>query len=145
MKKMLPAIFMAMLGLLLASESFAGHMGLRYFDDFVPQPVLLEPTRETVDLTGREWLDFKWSPHEQARGFRDYYDFRLYKGYDMLESTLIMKQKVDPTSNGIRLPASMFEAGQVYTWSLRQVYDGYRKSNRSYQSFRVINLGSIKR
>ena len=132
-------ILLVIAGIFLASECFAGsYLGFRYMDSFVPQPRLLEPAREMVDLSGKESLLFRWSSHEQARGFRMYYDFRLYKGYNMLESTLIFKQKVDPTQNAVALSAAMFEDGQVYTWSLRQVYDGYRKSDRSYQSFKVI-------
>jgi hypothetical protein len=132
-------IFIIALVMLAASECFAGsYRSLSYMDGFVPQPVLTQPSRDAYDLSGKSELVFKWSSHEQARGFRSYYDLRLYRGYDMLAHSLIYKSKVDPTSSSIALSASMFENGQVYTWSLRQVYDGGRKSDRSYQSFMVI-------
>ena len=105
--------------------------------DAVPQPRLLSPVKETVDMTGKEELEFKWSPHEKGGGFREYYDFRLYKGYNMYENTLILKKQVAPDQYSIRLPASVFEEGAVYTWSLRQVYDT-AKSLKSFQSFKVI-------
>lgn len=108
-------------------------------DDFTPEPVLLSPTTEEVDLTGKAELEFKWSPHEARRGFRRYYDFRLYKGYDMLERTLIMKKEVDPRADRISIKADTFADGEVYTWSMRQVYDGMQKSRRSTASFKVIN------
>ena len=141
MKKILPVI----ISIFLASECFAGpYLGSRYIERFVPQPRLLEPARDTVDISGQDRLLFRWSSHEQAWGFRMYYDLRLYKGYNMVESTLIFKARVDPSQNTIAISAAMFEDGQVYTWSLRQVYDGYRKSDRSYQSFTVINKPQAK-
>ncbi len=106
--------------------------------DFVPQPYLIAPTTETVDLTGKEMLEFKWSPHEGRRIMREYYDFRLYKGYDMLEGTLLVKERVDPGAQQISVKSDLFSDGQIYTWSLRQVYDGIRKSRRSTASFKVI-------
>ncbi|MCX5715726.1 MAG: hypothetical protein NTV07_02480 [Candidatus Omnitrophica bacterium] len=84
-------------------------------DEFVPQPV----------------------PHEGNRMSRDYYDFRLYKGYNFLESALINKQQVPSDIYIVRLRADMFDDGQVYTWSLKQVYDNGNKSQRSFQSFKV--------
>jgi hypothetical protein len=106
--------------------------------DRVPQPTLLAPTTETIDLTGKVELEFKWSPHESARGFRLYYDFRLYKGYDMTEGNLMVKEKVSSDTYRVAFPADLFQNNGIYTWSLKQVYDGGRKSLRSYQSFTVI-------
>ena len=136
MKKLL-AIFII---LCLSGTSFAGSAltGTRFGEDEVPQPRLISPARDVIDLSGKDELVFKWSPHERARGFRDYYDFRLYKGYDMLAGSLIMKRQVDPNAYELRLPSNTFENGSTYTWSLRQVYDATRKSRRSYQSFKVI-------
>jgi hypothetical protein len=107
-------------------------------DEIVPKPQLLSPRSGEVDLTGQDFLEFKWSPHEGNLTSRDYYDFRLYKGYDFLESALIFKQKVPPDIYVVRLRADMFTTGQVYTWSVRQVYTNGNKSHRSFQSFRVI-------
>lgn len=113
-----------------------GHSGRD--SDFTPEPVLISPTGEEVVLTGRTGLEFKWSPHEARRGFREYYDFRLYRGYEMLERSLIIKKKVDPNTYQISIGSDNFNDGEVYTWSLRQVYDGMQKSRRSASSFKVI-------
>jgi len=106
--------------------------------EFVPEPVLLYPTQEEADLTGKDSLEFRWSPHEGSPTRRDYYDFRLYKGYDMLESTLVFKQRVGPRESSTSLKSGMFENGAVYTWSLRQIYTGSVKSKKVFQSFRII-------
>lgn len=107
-------------------------------DEFVPEPRLIAPVTETVDLTGKASLEFKWSPHEGSAIDRDYYDFRLYEGYDMLESSLVFKKKVSPREFSITIPSETFKDGQSYTWSLRQVYTGSEKSRKSTQSFKII-------
>lgn len=137
-KKVLAAlIFSAILAAFIAPTGLAfrhGGMG----NEFVPEPRLLSPTGEEADLTGRDSMEFRWSPHEGSPTRRDYYDFRLYKGYDMLESTRIFKQRVGPRESGIFLKSGMFEDGAIYTWSLRQVYTGSVKSMKVFQSFRII-------
>lgn len=107
-------------------------------EDRIPQPKLLYPNRDTADITGKTTLDFKWSSHERARGFRKYYDFRLYEGSQMVESGLILKQEVDPETYSFSVPVDKFENGETYTWSLRQVYSPSNKSDRSNQTFQVI-------
>lgn len=109
-----------------------------FVSDNVPEPLLMSPITETVDLSGIKELEFRWSPHEGSLSDRDYYDFRLYKGYDTVETTLILKEKIPPRKYQISLKTDIFEDGQVYTWSLKQVYTGSRKSKKSYQSFKVI-------
>jgi len=106
--------------------------------DFAPQPVLLQPTTETVDLTGKSTLNFSWSPHEGDVMKRVYYDFRLYKGYDLVQSNLIYKKEVLPQAFSVDISSDTFQAGKVYTWSVRQVYDDLSKSYRSSASFKVI-------
>ena len=130
-------MFLAILAAFIAPTGLAfrhGGMG----NEFVPEPRLLSPTGEEVDLTGRDSLEFRWSPHEGSPTGRDYYDFRLYKEYDMLESTLVFKQRVGPRESSIVLKSEMFASGAVYTWSLRQVYTGSVKSKKVFQSFRII-------
>lgn len=105
---------------------------------FIPKPRLIAPATDIVDLTGRDALEFKWSPHEGDQVRRDHYDFRLYRGYNMVESTRILKMRISPRQWSIILKADIFEDAQVYTWSLRQVYTGSAKSWRSFESFTVI-------
>lgn len=126
---------------LLASWTYARgamHSGARGLSEKVPEPVLITPNTDTVNLAGLKELVFKWSPHEKARSFRLYYDFRLYKGRVTLESTLILKKRVPPDQWELALPSDMFENNQAYTWTMRQVYDEGRKSRFSYQAFTII-------
>ena len=137
--KILPSSIVILLFLLVLStpaEGIGGHFGRE--GDHTPRPVLISPTTETVTLTGEKELVFKWSPHEGQRGMRAYYDLRLYEGYETLEKTLILKEKIDPRIYEFRISADKFTDGKIYTWSLRQAYDGMHKSDRSIASFMVI-------
>jgi len=120
--------------IILASAFWAQAYQGYFFSNHVPDPRLLEPTDDKVDLTGKKELLFRWSPHEGMIYKRKYYDFRLYKGYSMYESTLILKKKVAPGQYQLSLSADMFENNQVYTWSLRQRYTS-GKSRRASSSF----------
>lgn len=111
--------------------------GIEYYEERIPAPYLLSPIGGEVDLSDKDTLEFKWSPHEGASGFREYYDFRLYKGYSTVESTRILKQEVPSDNYQINLQSSLFEDGQIYTWTLRQVYSAGRKSDPSHASFRI--------
>jgi len=106
--------------------------------DFVPSPVLLSPATDEVDLTGKDTLEFKWSPQEGIRGIREYYDFRLYKGYNTVESALILKERLPGDTYQYNLTSDKFEEGQTYTWTLRQVYSGLLKSDPSQVSFKIM-------
>ena len=117
---------------------FGGSLGSMM--GYVPEPRLLYPTDATLNLTGQEDVRFKWSIHE-ARSMgsgRRYFEFRLYKGYDMLESTLIFKEDIYGDKDSIVLDSGIFENGAIYTWSLKQCYKGVGKSKRSFHSFKVI-------
>jgi hypothetical protein len=110
--------------------------------DFVPQPAMLKPYND-VDLSGKNELEFSWSPYEGSRMDRQYYEFKLYKGYQTVEKTLIFEKEVDPNFSGIKIDAGMFEIGQVYTWTLRQAYNSIRKSQKSHAIFKVIKRGVL--
>lgn len=103
----------------------------------VASPQLVRPTSEVVDLTGKDTLEFKWLLIVGGNKAWEYYDFRLYKGYQTLESTLLHKEKIDGHTDHVILAASMFQDGQVYTWTLRRLYR-VNKSDRSRVSFKVI-------
>ncbi|NQT90865.1 MAG: hypothetical protein HQ558_06385 [Candidatus Omnitrophica bacterium] len=107
------------------------------FGGYVPAPRIIKPASEEVDLTGKKTLEFKWSRHEGSSVYRKYYDFRLYDGYKMVESTLILKKRVDPSLDHVDLDAALFKTGNVYTWGLRQVYRG-NKSRQVHYPFKVI-------
>jgi hypothetical protein len=102
----------------------------------VPQPQLVSPISEIVDLTGKETLEFKWIKY--VSGTRAaYYDFRLYKGYVMNEGTLIFKKRLSGDESKISLDSKMFDKDKVYTWSLRMQILGSGKSDKSHYSFKV--------
>ncbi len=104
---------------------------------FVPEPTLVSPVTDQVDLKGKEALVFEWNPFPGDIVRRDYYDFRVYKGTNRVEDNLIYKEKIGKSTYQVSLDANRFENGQIYTWSVRQVYGGGFKSRKSYQSFKV--------
>jgi hypothetical protein len=108
--------------------------------DDVPEPTLLSPIGETVDLTGKEILEFRWSPFEGRINKRQGYDFRLYKGRRTYAQDEVYKEQVGPDAYHVVLRADMFEDGQVYTWTLRQLYFD-NKSDAAYNSFMVVKKG----
>jgi len=64
--------------------------------------------------------------------------FKIYKGYKMYLANLIYKEDLPPDASSVKIKSDLFEDGQVYTWSLIQIsYSGY-KSDRSFNSFKVI-------
>lgn len=106
---------------------------------YVPQPRLISPRGEKVSLVGKSTLEFIWSPHaSRGLGGRRYFDFRIYKGYQMLESTLIFKETVPGGKYKLEVNSDIFEDGQVYTWSLRQGYKTMGKSRRTVHPFIVV-------
>ncbi|NQS89669.1 hypothetical protein HQ584_07775 [Patescibacteria group bacterium] len=138
MKKIIPITIILLLftySNCFAQLGLGGSIGRR---DHVPQPRLIEPITDKVDLTGKDMLEFKWSPHEAKGMPGKYYDLRLYKGYEMVEGTLIFKKRLSGREYKVEVESDVFENGQVYTWSLRLGYRGGDKSVRSTQSFKII-------
>ncbi len=103
--------------------------------DTPPEPRLLYPISDKVELTGKDFLEFKWINDYTQTGN---YVFRIYKGYNTYESGLINKQSIGRGENSVKIKSDFFENGQVYTWSLMQVDLSGRKSERSFNSFKVI-------
>jgi hypothetical protein len=105
--------------------------------EFISGPTLLYPTTDNISLARKEYLQFKWEMADQAQ--TDYFDFRLYKGYNTSEENLLFKQHFSTDAYPIQVPASQFEKGQVYTWVLVQVYLGGKKSDKGFSSFKIID------
>jgi hypothetical protein len=99
-------------------------------------PMLFSPVTEDIDLNGKVTLEFKWWRVELP--WTDRFIFKLYKGYNTTASNLILKQEYSWTEYPIKIPASQFEENQVYTWVLVQVFNGGRKSDKSFSSFKII-------
>ncbi len=101
----------------------------------VPEPRLRYPINESAVLTGNEPLEFKW--WNDITGIQGFI-FKIYKGYDMYGTNLIYKKNLPAGSSSLEVDQGLFEDGQVYTWSLVRVsFSGY-KSDRSFNSFKVI-------
>ncbi|MBP7056549.1 MAG: hypothetical protein KBB52_06835 [Candidatus Omnitrophica bacterium] len=113
----------------------AGRYG---YDDYAPQVRLISPVGVTVRVNSGEGILFKWSWMEGNRLERQYYDFRIYKGYDMLESTLIYKARIPPDTDRVMIESGIFGEDGIYTWCVRQRYYGLARSRRSYASFKVV-------
>lgn len=108
-------------------------------NDEVPQVRLISPISENVDVTGKDTLEFKWSPHEGVSGYREYYDFRLYKGYNMVETALVIKIRLSGDAYQFNVNADKFEKGRAYTWSVIQGYSGLKKSKEAFATFKIVN------
>jgi hypothetical protein len=139
-KKITAVLAIGAVGMLFLPETVTSGMiyGRAGSIDYAPQVRIISPDDKTVDLTGQECLVLHWSWIEGDRMERQYYDVRIYRGYDMLESTLIFKIQTAPDADRICVRSDLFANGGIYTWSIRQRYIGLAKSRRSYASFGVI-------
>ena len=101
----------------------------------VPEPRLRYPINETAILTGNDPLEFKWwNDFVGIRGFT----LKVYKGYNLYAANLIHKEDLPPETSSVKVKSDLFEDGQVYTWSLIRVSFAGNKSDRSFNSFKVI-------
>ena len=106
---------------------------------YIPPPRILAPVGEKTDISGKDSIEFVWSPHEsRSLGVTRYYDFRIYKGYELLESTLLFKKEILGDEHRIKVNTDIFTPGEVYTLSIRQGYKSMGKSRRSIYSFEVV-------
>lgn len=106
---------------------------------YVAEPRLMAPTAEEVNLSGKDTIEFKWYPYGSyysAAG--GYYDFRIYKGYNMFKDALIFREKIPFNTYYIKVKTDLFLDGEVYTWAVRQVRYDLRKSDWSFNSFKAI-------
>jgi hypothetical protein len=105
--------------------------------DSIVGPRLISPSGETVYLAPGEPLLVKWSRHESVDSGWAYYDLRIYKGYQRLQSAVLYREKLDKSQDRATLDAGLFQDGEVYTWALRKVYDRIGNSEWSCLSFTV--------
>ena len=103
----------------------------------VGTPTLLAPTGK-VDLTGKETLKFQWTNGLEGTLFKDYYDFRVYKGSETNNETLIYKEQVPASTFKTEVNADLFEKGAVYSWTLVHVID-VERSIEAYFTFEVVS------
>ena len=100
-----------------------------------PEPRLRYPIYETAVISGDQPLEFSWwNDWTDTSGFI----LRIYKGYNMYADNLILKENLSANVASFKVKVDLFEEGQVYTWSLVRIsFAGY-KSDRSFNSFKVI-------
>ena len=106
------------------------------FNQAFPGPDLFSPITDDIDLSGKEYLEFKWRRSDFA--YTQSYDFRLYRGYHTAAGSLILKRIIPPQEYPVNIPSEVFEAGQAYTWVLIQVLNDGRKSDKSFSSFKIM-------
>ena len=98
-----------------------------------PAPRLVTPT-DNADITGKNSLEFRWTT-ERGGGSLEYYDFRLYKGSQTIESGIMLKEKVPAGKTDFSVGADKFEDGQIYCWSVRPM--GSKKGRSNYSIFKI--------
>ncbi len=108
-----------------------------------PEPRLIRPVSETLDLTGKDTVEFRWSPFEGKIHERRFYEFCLYKGREQVAKNIIVKKKIAADVYSLTLSTDIFEDGQVYTWALRQAFFT-QKSDWAYSAFVVIKNSNIQ-
>jgi len=102
---------------------------------YVPEPRLRYPISDTVFLEADEPLEFSWwNDSSQTRIFT----IKIYKGYNMYAGNLIYKNDIPPGDSSVKVDSALFVDGQVYTWSLIRVSLAGYKSDKSFNSFKVI-------
>ena len=131
-------VISSVLVLLCAVASFAGSFSFTLDNgafNSLPEPTLRYPIYETAIITGNDPLEFSWwNDVVGIRGFT----IKIYKGYNMYAANLILKEDLPPEASSVKIKSDLFVDGQVYTWSLIRIsYTGY-KSDRSFNSFKVI-------
>lgn len=103
---------------------------------FPPAPRLIYPVTDVVTLAGNGNFEFKWDINDFVETYS--YDFRLYKGYETVESNLILKETLPYYKDSLKVKAGLLQDNQVYTWTLSRAALGGRKSDRSFISFKII-------
>ena len=127
-----------LLVLFILCPAFASMSGLSVggFSGTLPPPQLVSPTSDSVNLTGKDTLEFKWIGIDAV--MVDHYEFKLYKGYQTLASTLILKAKVSRDEASFKVDSEKFSDTNVYTWVLKQISISGRKSDPGFSSFTII-------
>ena len=132
------ALIAIILVLCSSNLSFAATFGFTYgdntFNDPAP-PRLRYPINETAVLATEAALEFSWwNDLLDTRGFI----LKVYKGYNMYGDNLILKEELPQDVSRYSADSGLFDDGQVYTWSLLRVTGAGYKSERSFNSFKVV-------
>ena len=136
MKKILVLIILL---ISFTASSFAGSMS---FNSDVgpynspPEPRLRFPIYDTVTINAGQPLEFSWwNDWTNTSG----YILKIYRGYNMYADNLILKENLPAGVVSFKVQADLFEDGKTYTWSLVRISFAGHKSDKSFNSFKVIN------
>jgi hypothetical protein len=135
---MLVTILVFALSLFTVTQAFPLNMGGgKGIMDFRSSsgPTLLYPATDDIKLGGKDFLEFRWERTELS--FTDHYEFRLYKGRETIDQALILNKDILVSDFPIKVTSVTFEDGQVYTWSLRQVFVGGTKGDTKFSAFKT--------
>jgi hypothetical protein len=100
-----------------------------------PEPRLRNPIYDAVILNSTQPLEFSW--WNDVTGTRGMI-FKIYKGYNMYEDNLIHKEDLPDSLSSVKIDSALFEDGEIYTWSLVRVGFSGKKSDKSFNSFKII-------
>jgi hypothetical protein len=107
------------------------------FPGFAPGHSLYAPVTENIDLSGKNYLEFRWR-RGQFTNIR-YYILKIYKGYNTYAADRIFMEHYYANRYSAEIPAGLFEKDGVYTWTLQEVFYSGRKGDASLSSFIVID------
>ena len=103
-------------------------------------PRLISPVTETTPYPDTPSIEFRWE--NSAIDVR-YFEFRLYRGYDLYARNLVLKKTIPGSASTFSLPAATCVPGQPYSWSLVRVNLDGRKSEKVYAVFSIA--GGVNR
>lgn len=101
------------------------------------EPRLRYPIYDTVILNDDQPLEFSWWLDSALTGG---FILKVYKGYNMYADNLILKENLPADAAFFKAPPDLFEEGKVYTWSLIRTSTAGYKSDKSFNSFKIIKI-----
>ncbi|HNW40019.1 MAG TPA: hypothetical protein PL125_06630 [Candidatus Omnitrophota bacterium] len=109
-------------------DSFTGQY------NYVPEPRLKYPISDVVTINDAQPLEFKWwNDYAGTRG----YILKVYKGHNPYADNLILKEQLGAVASFAGRP-DLFEDGKTYTWSLVRISSAGFKSDKSFNTFKVV-------
>jgi len=135
MKKAVALIFFCLVFNTISSAGTTAFTLGGKLNNSLPEPRLRHPIYDTVIINGDQPLEFSWwNDFMDTGGFI----LRIYKGYNTYADSLILKERFPHNIDSFKVRADLFEEGKVYTWSLIRISLAGYKSDKSFNSFKII-------